>query len=454
MTFILTGIALLAIIGFFWFLSSRKKALPPKAAADLHLPSESEAPPPAPVEEVSQTSTAQVEVEEKKGQSNLFHQVAEPLSQASQVSPRSSQPEPMQGISQSAAPSPESEIPSFSVSAPLETPSETRRDEAQKVPSPSLSTHSPSGTSESLSGKTPSPHLEASLGLRAESKAEVHPLPDERPVAKPSEVPAQRALKKAYLDPAQRAEEKAALKKGLSETRSSWVSRLVQLFNRKSKLDPSLANQIEEILLAADIGPRTVELLMGELRERLKAGNFSDQKEVWSYLRNQALSMLGETPGPVTIAQVPTVVIVVGVNGVGKTTTIGKIASCFTRDGKKVFLVAGDTFRAAATVQLEMWASRTNSLIIKGKERSDPSALVFDGIKRAIAEGGDLVLVDTAGRLHTKSNLMEELKKIVRTAEKALGRPPDEVLLVLDATTGQNALSQAEMFTQAVPITG
>src|SRR5262249_40612780 len=163
--------------------------------------------------------------------------------------------------------------------------------------------------------------------------------------------------------------------------------------------------------------------------------------------------ILGAKAGPLQFASSsPTVILIVGVNGVGKTTTIGKLASRFRDDGKKVVLAAGDTFRAAAVIQLEVWGKRVGCQVVKGTDRADPGSVIFDAIKAAKDAGADVVLADTAGRLHTKSNLMEEIKKVVRTAEKALERPIDHILLVLDATTGQNAIQQAQLFKEAIPV--
>jgi fused signal recognition particle receptor len=206
--------------------------------------------------------------------------------------------------------------------------------------------------------------------------------------------------------------------------------------------------------LSADIGPRTAEKMLEGLRAEIANGQHASEEAVWNSLRRRATEVLGSSLGPLTATKKPTVIVVVGVNGVGKTTTIGKLASRFQEDGKKVVLAAGDTFRAAAVLQLEVWGKRVGCEVVKGKDRADPGAVIFDAIKKGIADGADVVIADTAGRLHTKSNLMEELKKVVRTAEKALERPIDEVLLVLDATTGQNAIQQAQLFREAISVSG
>ncbi len=245
-----------------------------------------------------------------------------------------------------------------------------------------------------------------------------------------------------------------AFKKGLATTRGGFIARLAQLFGRKREIDPALLDEVQTVLLGADIGPRTAEKMLETLREEIGRKGVASEEAVWEALRRRARDVLGATPGAIHATRKPTVILVVGVNGVGKTTTIGKLASRFKEDGKSVVLAAGDTFRAAAVTQLEVWGKRVGCDVVKGKDRADPGAVVFDAIKKAVADGADVVIADTAGRLHTKSNLMEELKKVVRTAEKALERPVDEVLLVLDATTGQNAIQQAQLFREAIPISG
>ncbi len=245
----------------------------------------------------------------------------------------------------------------------------------------------------------------------------------------------------------------AALKKGLASTRGGFVARLAKLFSRKKEIDPELINEIEEVLLTADIGVATTQKLLSRLRERLERRELADEDRVWAALREEALTILQGPGGGLALKNKPAVLLVVGVNGVGKTTTIGKLASRFTEDGKKVILAAGDTFRAAAVLQLEVWGKRVGCPVVKGKDRADPGSVIFDAIKRAQDEGADLVIADTAGRLHTKTPLMEELKKVGRTVEKALdGRGADEIVLVLDATNGQNAIQQAQMFREALPV--
>jgi len=273
------------------------------------------------------------------------------------------------------------------------------------------------------------------------------PTPAAAEPAKPSEPP-----KPAHDT---KKESVAALKKGLAETRGGFIARLAQLFGRKKEIDPGLLDEMQAVLITADLGPRATDRMLARLRERLDRHELADEDSVWKALADDARAILGPQAGPLALAKPgPTVILVVGVNGVGKTTTIGKLASRYRDEGKKVVLAAGDTFRAAAVVQLEFWGKRVGCPVVKGKERADPGSVIFDAIKTAKETGADVVLADTAGRLHTKSNLMEEIKKVARTAEKALERPVDHVLLVLDATTGQNAIQQAQIFKEAIPVTG
>ena len=247
----------------------------------------------------------------------------------------------------------------------------------------------------------------------------------------------------------------AALVPGLERTRSGWVSRLGQLFAGKKELDPALLEEIEKVLLTADIGVRTSQKLLGEIRESLDKDAMKDPAAVWRFLRRRSAEILTmDSPAVDFAAAQPFVLLVIGVNGSGKTTTIGKLASKLQSQGKRVLLAAGDTFRAAATEQLEVWGAKVGAPVVRGKEGGDPSSVVFDGVKRARSEGIDVVIADTAGRLHTKTNLMEELQKVRRVTGKAMDGAPHETWLVIDATSGQNAIAQAQVFTQAMSVTG
>jgi len=232
------------------------------------------------------------------------------------------------------------------------------------------------------------------------------------------------------------------------------ISRLANVFRRGRELDASILDEVEEVLITADVGVHTTQRVLEALRAKMDGGHLSSAEEAWEAIRTESRDILASSGGTITIAHAPTVILVVGVNGVGKTTTIGKLASRLSRQGKSVLLAAGDTFRAAAVTQLEVWGRRVGCEVVKGKDRADPGSVIFDAIQKAKDSGADVVIADTAGRLHTKTPLMDELKKLGRTVEKALGRPADHVLLVLDATTGQNAIQQAQLFKEALPLSG
>jgi fused signal recognition particle receptor len=250
------------------------------------------------------------------------------------------------------------------------------------------------------------------------------------------------------------AEDLASLKKGLATTRGGFIARLSRLFGGKKEIDPALLDQIEEVLITADIGMKTTQRILDKLRDRMSKRELTDDDRLWAAIREEASEILSAGRGGLALHTKPAVILVIGVNGVGKTTTIGKLASRLSSQGRQVVLAAGDTFRAAAVLQLDVWGKRVGCPVVKGKENADPASVVFDAVKRAESDGADVLIIDTAGRLHTKVPLMDELKKVGRTVEKALGRPADEVLLVLDATNGQNALSQAALFREAMPISG
>jgi fused signal recognition particle receptor len=222
------------------------------------------------------------------------------------------------------------------------------------------------------------------------------------------------------------------------------------------KVDENLLEELEEQMLLADMNVHTVNEIIDDLRKAAKEDKLRTPEELSERLKSSLFGMLtSDEAAHLNVAsEKPTVYLFVGVNGVGKTTTIAKLAERYRSRGKKVIMAAADTFRAAAVDQLEIWASRTGAELIRHREGADPSAVVFDAINAARARGVDYVLADTAGRQHTSHNLMEELKKVSRVAEKALGRPADETLLVLDAVTGQNAIRQAQEFLKAVKVTG
>ncbi|MCG6974474.1 MAG: signal recognition particle-docking protein FtsY [Desulfobacterales bacterium] len=243
------------------------------------------------------------------------------------------------------------------------------------------------------------------------------------------------------------------LKNGLSKTRKLLSTDINDLFAGKGKIDNQLLEELEERLITSDLGVQTtLDLIQSVSGKSSKISGPDQLKEV---LKEKILELLGSTiTPPQHAADKPHVIMVIGVNGTGKTTTIGKLAAKFSATGNKVIVVAADTFRAAAIEQLAIWAERAGVEIIKHKEMSDPAAVAYDGIEAAVARNADIVLVDTAGRLHTKKNLMEELKKIKRTISKKIPGAPHEILLTLDATTGQNALAQAQLFNDALEVTG
>ncbi len=229
---------------------------------------------------------------------------------------------------------------------------------------------------------------------------------------------------------------------------------MTALFQGKKEFDPAILEQLEEVMLASDVGPKTTQSILARLRESLGRNELRDADAMWAALRAEATRILTIGEGAIRLSTKPTVVLMVGVNGVGKTTTIGKLATHYTSINKKVVLAAGDTFRAAAVQQLEIWGKRVGVEVVRGKEGADPGAVAFDATTRAKEVGADLLLVDTAGRLHTKAPLMDEIKKVRKTIGKAMEGAPHETLLVLDATTGQNALQQASMFREALDLTG
>jgi fused signal recognition particle receptor len=243
---------------------------------------------------------------------------------------------------------------------------------------------------------------------------------------------------------------------GLSKTRSGFVRSLDKILLGQKELDAGIASRLEEALVRADIGVKTAYELLESVTDRVKRKELADSRAVMAHLKAVIFDILSRVESPLRTGEgsQPFVVMVVGVNGSGKTTTIAKIAARHKAAGRKVLLVAGDTFRAAAVDQIEIWAERVGCPVAKGKDKADPSSVVFEGMQQAMDERMNLVLVDTAGRLHTRVPLMDQLKKIRRTMEKQLPGAPHETLLVIDASTGQNAILQAKTFNEALPITG
>jgi len=247
------------------------------------------------------------------------------------------------------------------------------------------------------------------------------------------------------------------LKQGLAKTRGSIVARIDQLFLGKKEIDPELLDDLEEILISADLGVGTCQDLLADVRAQVKRHELQDLQALKKTLQDRILSFLLDAGPPADLvmpATGPFIIMVIGVNGVGKTTTIGKLAHKFRQAGQRVLLVAADTFRAAAIEQLQIWGERVGVEVSAQKSGADPSSVAYDAIDYGKARAFDVIIVDTAGRLHTKVNLMEELKKIKRVIAKKHPGAPHEVLLVLDATTGQNSIAQARLFHEAVGVTG
>ena len=313
---------------------------------------------------------------------------------------------------------------------------------------------------------TPSPKVEAAskqeadvVSKAAESAAKAEA--DAAPAAAPkveAAAPAPKAIVAgaAPAPVAPRKKDVAGLRRGLAKVRESegFFGRLKALFVGRTEVDPGLVDQIEEVLLTSDVGVKTTETLLEQIRIGIKRKELVNDDQVWTALRARIRESLGNSGGNIKLPARPTVVMFVGVNGAGKTTTIGKLATRLKAEGRTVVLAAGDTFRAAAVQQLVVWGKRVGCEVVSGKDGANPGAVIFDAIQRAAEIGADVVLADTAGRLQTKTNLMDELKKVARTIEKALPGAPHETLLVLDATNGQNAMQQAALFKEALPISG
>ena len=244
------------------------------------------------------------------------------------------------------------------------------------------------------------------------------------------------------------------LKQGLGKTKNTFDEKINNVFSSFRKVDEEFLDELEEMLIMSDIGIETSTKIVDNLRKTIKKENLKDEEDVKNALRKEMQEILDEVDNKLKLETKPSVILVVGVNGVGKTTSIGKIANRLVKDGKKVVIAAADTFRAAAVEQLEIWAKRSNSEIIKKQEGADPASVVFDAIKKTKEENADVLIVDTAGRLHNKQYLMDELHKIKNVINKEMPDCSKEVLLVIDGTTGQNAISQVKAFKQETDVTG
>lgn len=244
------------------------------------------------------------------------------------------------------------------------------------------------------------------------------------------------------------------LKTGLNKTKTSFDEKINNVFSNFRKVDEDFLDELEEVLIMSDIGMETSIKIISNLRERIKKENIKDEEDVKQVLREEMQKILDVTDINLHLDTKPSVILVVGVNGVGKTTSIGKIANRLAKDGKKVVVAAADTFRAAAVEQLEIWAKRAGADIVKREEGVDPASVVYDAIKKTKENGADILIVDTAGRLHNKKYLMDELNKIQKVINKEMPDSDKEVLLVIDGTTGQNAIQQVKAFKQEADITG
>lgn len=246
----------------------------------------------------------------------------------------------------------------------------------------------------------------------------------------------------------------AKLKEGLTKTRDQFVTKVEEILTGRRKIDEDLYEELEEVLIRSDVGVTTSLELVKRLRQEVKKRKLQESEELKDVLKELISEILGQEENINLVENGPSIILVVGVNGVGKTTTIGKLAHYYQSEGKNVILAAGDTFRAAAIDQLEVWGQRAGVEVIKQREGADPAAVAYDAIQAAKSRRADIVIMDTAGRLHNKVNLMEELRKVKRVIEREIPGAPHEVLLVLDATTGQNALQQAKLFQEVAGVTG
>ncbi len=285
--------------------------------------------------------------------------------------------------------------------------------------------------------------------------SETKPSVPEAPKPPPSVAPAQVKAVPATAAVAHH-KDVAGIRRGLEKSRGTegFLGRLAALISGKKEIDPAIVADIEEVLITSDVGAKTTQKLLARIKDQLDRNELHDSKAVWAALRAEAVRILDQNAGDLRLTRKPTVLMMVGVNGAGKTTTIGKLAGSLRSNGRSVILAAGDTFRAAAVQQLELWGKRAEVDVIAGKEGADPASVAFEAVQRGRDKDVDLVIIDTAGRLQTKTPLMDELGKIAKTLGKALDGAPHETWLVLDATTGQNAVQQATLFRETLPLTG
>ncbi len=298
----------------------------------------------------------------------------------------------------------------------------------------------------------PEPELKLELEAQPEPEAELEPEPESKPE------PEQEVPSEPKLAAEQDSEDVEALRSSLKKTNRSFMGRIGALFTNRSTVDDSVLDELEDVLLTADVGVRLVMELVDELRDKVASKSLKSADDVRDALKvrlGEALNQADTSVDPLALNRPgPKVILFVGVNGVGKTTSIGKIAHRLKQNDRSVVLAAGDTFRAAAVEQLKIWGERTTCRVISGEEQSDPASVLFNAVQHAVESRVDFLLADTAGRLHTKSELMDEISKVRRAAGKALDGAPHEVWLVVDGTTGQNALAQAREFNEALGLTG
>ncbi len=329
---------------------------------------------------------------------------------------------------------------------PSERPSADRQQSTRSTKPRAASTAPKEKAESRLASERPAQPPTESEGARLES-------------VKAEEPPATSASAEAALeDRPSQVHDVVGLRRGLDRSRrpDGFFGRIAALLRGKKEIDADIAAQVEEVLLTSDVGVQTTQIITDRIRDTLTRQQLSDPNIVWDALRAEARSILGATAQATSISlrHKPTVILLVGVNGAGKTTTIGKLATRYKAQGRSVLLAAGDTFRAAAVQQLRVWGNRIGVEVVHGKDGADPGSVIFDAVRKAQELGADVVLADTAGRLHTKTNLMAELKKVVKTTAKAMDGAPHEVLLVVDATNGQNAVAQAKEFCQELPVSG
>ncbi len=364
---------------------------------------------------------------------------------------------------------PRADEPSKAASKPADDKPASRAEKAQKDKEKSFDVVEPQDKPAQHTPEGPASDDDKSEGTRAddegssEEKAAHKDSSDEEEGAdkdltddRTAEAPAPLVARSVEPSSKKRAVDVAGLRKGLGKSRGKegFFGRLAKLITGHKEINPDIIDEMEEVLITSDVGVKTTEAILERIREGMKKNELDDSEKVWAALRQEALRLLRVGGGGIELRTKPTVVLMVGVNGSGKTTTIGKIATQMKAEQRETLLAAGDTFRAAAVQQLQVWGKRVGCEVVKGKDGADPGAVIFDAIRRGAESGADLILADTAGRLHTKSNLMDELKKVARTMGKAMEGAPHEILLVIDATNGQNALAQSRQFAEALPLSG